>query len=120
VPREKRRSPHHGTATSTSTRAGRVQFENDDPLKRIGAREYLELLLGEPVPSSGMIRCPLSTHEDREPSFKAYEIRWVCFGCGAKGDIYDLAAELWGLDVRRDFRELKLRLLDELLGRRTP
>jgi CHC2 zinc finger len=111
----KRRSPDHGTPTSTSTGTGRVQFDHSDPLKRIPASEYVTAFTGVPVPASGKICCPL--HDDRTPSFKAYGSRWHCFGCGGDGDIYDLASALTGLECRgADFIELRRRVAAALLG----
>ena len=38
-------------------------------------------------------RCPLGTHEDRDPSFAVNPERglWRCWGCGERGDLFDLA-----------------------------
>jgi DNA primase len=51
-------------------------------------------------------RCPF--HEDKAPSFSVNEDRGVfyCFGCGAKGDVYDFTMQLEGIG----FREAKARL----------
>ncbi len=53
-----------------------------------------------------MIRCPLPGHDDRTPSFNLWDAdedgvprRFGCFGCGRKGDVVDLVAELEGLSV---------------------
>jgi DNA primase len=46
-------------------------------------------------------RCPLPTHEDREPSFYEYPDGWHCYGCNRGGDVVDLEffcgdyGELW-------------------------
>lgn len=44
-------------------------------------------------------QCPIPGHDDRSPSFVIYpdEGRFHCFGCGAHGDIYDLAGHYFGL-----------------------
>ena len=42
-----------------------------------------------------MICCPF--HDDRHPSMKLNEDYFYCFGCGASGDVIDLAARLFGL-----------------------
>ena len=39
--------------------------------------------------------CPF--HNDRTPSMKLNEDYFYCFGCGASGDVIDLAARLFGL-----------------------
>lgn len=42
----------------------------------------------------GFMRCPF--HADRTPSLKLYSDHFHCFGCGAHGDVIDLAAALLG------------------------
>ena len=88
-----------------------------DPLLAIPASEYVPLLTGRDVGRDGKARCPL--HEDRTPSLHAYpdpSRGWTCFGCGAGGTIYDLAARLYGIEPRgRGFHDLRRRLADELL-----
>jgi hypothetical protein len=41
--------------------------------------------------------CPF--HEDRDPSLSVNvgSGKFFCFGCGARGDIYDLAGQVWGV-----------------------
>jgi DNA primase len=46
------------------------------------------------IPRSRKIACPF--HEERTPSFHVYRHHFKCFGCGARGDIFDFAALLWG------------------------
>lgn len=50
---------------------------------------------GLKVGRSGMACCPF--HEDRHPSLKLNEDYFYCFGCGAKGDVIDFTARLYGL-----------------------
>ena len=50
---------------------------------------------GLTVSRNGMTCCPF--HEDRHPSMKLNEDYFYCFGCGASGDVIDLAARLFGL-----------------------
>lgn len=96
-------------------RSPRARFEND-PLRTIPAEIYVELLTGEEVGRSRKIRCPL--HEENTPSFHVYDDHWNCFGCHRGGDIYTLAAELWGLATTgKDFLGLRQRLAERLLGR---
>ena len=45
--------------------------------------------------SNGMACCPF--HHDRHPSLKLNEDYFFCFGCGAKGDVIDFVAGLFGL-----------------------
>ena len=49
---------------------------------------------GHRVSRNGMMRCPF--HNDRTPSMKVDQ-NFICFGCGAKGDVIDFAAKLFGL-----------------------
>ena len=50
---------------------------------------------GLKVNRNGMACCPF--HNDRHPSLKLNEEYFFCFGCGAKGDVIDLVARLFGL-----------------------
>lgn len=50
---------------------------------------------GLKVNRGGMVCCPF--HADRTPSMKLNEDYFYCFGCGAHGDVIDLAARLFGL-----------------------
>lgn len=50
---------------------------------------------GLPIQQGSMTRCPF--HADRTPSMKLNEVYFYCFGCGASGDVIDLAAKLFGL-----------------------
>ena len=57
---------------------------------RMAAERY-----GLPIQQGSMIRCPF--HADRTPSMKLNEDYFYCFGCGASGDVIDLAARLFNL-----------------------
>ena len=57
---------------------------------RMAAERY-----GLPVRQGNMICCPF--HDDRTPSMKLNGDYFYCFGCGAGGDVIDLAARLFGL-----------------------
>ena len=50
---------------------------------------------GLEVNRGNMVCCPF--HADRTPSMKLNEDYFYCFGCGASGDVIDLAARLFGL-----------------------
>ena len=50
---------------------------------------------GLSVSRNGMVCCPF--HADRTPSMKLNEDYFYCFGCGASGDVIDLAARLFSL-----------------------
>lgn len=70
--------------------------------------------------------CPLPSHEGqrRSPSFSVHLKKgiWQCFGCGAKGNVIDLAARMEGLDPERkeDVRKAALLLQERFLGGGTP
>ena len=57
---------------------------------RMAAERY-----GLPIRQGNMICCPF--HADRTPSMKLNEDYFYRFGCGASGDVIDLAAKLFGL-----------------------
>jgi hypothetical protein len=38
--------------------------------------------------------CPF--HADKTPSFTVYEERFICFGCGVHGDVFDLCMQILG------------------------
>jgi len=63
------------------------------------------------------VSCPF--HDDRTPSLHVYETPaggWYCYGCGRGSSVYDLAADLWGLETRgADFLEVRRRLCDLFL-----
>ena len=48
-----------------------------------------------PIQQGSMICCPF--HDDRTPSMKLNEDYFYCFGCGASGDVIDLAVRLFSL-----------------------
>lgn len=52
---------------------------------------------GLKVNRHGMACCPF--HNDKHPSFKI-DKNYYCFGCGAKGDVIDYAARLFGLGMK--------------------
>lgn len=57
------------------------------------AAERYGLLPGK----NSMVCCPF--HDDRTPSMKLNSDYYYCFGCGAKGDVIALTAELLGLSA---------------------
>jgi hypothetical protein len=90
-----------------------------DPLLAIAPAAYVEVLTGRTVRRDGKVACPF--HRDTQPSLHAYPEPaqgWACYSAQCwqgdrpnGGDIYDLAAQMWGLSTRgRDFSELRQRL----------
>lgn len=73
----------------------------DSRVRRIPPPDYVRVLLGQAVDTSGKVRCPF--HSDEHPSLHVYdtpERGWYCFQCGAGGSIYDLAGRLWNMPLR--------------------
>ena len=102
-----------GRAAATRTRA-------TDPLLGIAPAVYVEALTGRQVGRDGKVACPF--HPDREPSLHVYPDHWACYSAKCwrgdrpnGGDIYVLAAQLWGLSHRDDYLRLRRRLYALLL-----
>jgi hypothetical protein len=114
---EKRRRSSQQTPQSTSNGSGRVDLPewDDDPLRRIPAKEYLPVIADVEVSATGTCRCPLPDHEDRHPSAKTYGARWHCFGCNRRGGIIDVAAAVYGVEpTGADYWRLRDMILDAL------
>jgi hypothetical protein len=82
-----------------------------DLLHQIPPEVYVSRILGLTPGRDHKVICPF--HSESRPSLHVYdtpERGWCCYGCGRGGSIIDLAAAAWGLDSRRDFREIKRRL----------
>jgi hypothetical protein len=116
--REEPPKPHQPVRRSTASSAikpGAVALSDDDPMKSIEPRVYVEALTGETVPANGMMRCPLPDHDDRTPSFQVLSSHWRCFGCNRGGSVIDFAAALYGVGTRgSDYLEIRRRLLADL------
>ncbi len=111
--------PSKSTTSHRDPEPGVAAVASDDPLRLVPPPAFVEVLTGEAVPASGMLRCPLPGHDDRTPSFKVYPGPGAgvwCFGCGRGGDIYSFAAALWdsGLDGL-EFVLLRRRIATALL-----
>ena len=57
-----------------------------------------------PIQQGSMVCCPF--HADRTPSMKLNEDYFYCFGCGASGDVINLAARLFHLSPADAARKL--------------
>jgi hypothetical protein len=94
-------------------------FHDRDPIQSIPAIEYVPAITRRPVGRDGKAQCPFHAGgQERTPSLHAYadDQGWFCFGGDKGGDVYTLGAMLYGLDSRRDFREIKRRIASDLLG----
>ena len=61
---------------------------------------------GLTVSRNGMTCCPF--HEDKHPSLKLNEDYFFCFGCGARGDVIDFTARLFGLSPYAAAKKLEI------------
>ena len=88
-----------------------------DALRAVPAREYIPVLTGRDV-VRGFAQCPFHKGgQERTPSLSVggpNEELWLCFGCDEGGDVFTMAARMWGLDERRDFPAVKTRLKETL------
>jgi hypothetical protein len=91
-----------------------------DALRTIPAAEYVPALTGHEVGRDGKTLCPLPGHDERTPSFHAYnepEQGWHCFGCRRGGTIIDFGAALYAIEPRgQGFHEIRRRLAADLLA----
>jgi len=87
-------------------------------LEGVAPEVYVQRLTRQTVGRSRKVHCPL--HDDDTPSLHVYpeaERGWFCFGCGRGGTVYDLAAALWGRELRgRGFAALHADLHALLIG----
>lgn len=65
-----------------------------------------------------MISCPTLGHVDVHPSasINKREQLWHCHACSIGGDKFTMAGHALGLDSRRDFWEIKVRMAERLRG----
>ena len=59
---------------------------------------------GIEVKRGGMVCCPF--HDDKNPSMKLNKEYFYCFGCGATGDVIDLASRLYNLSPKEAAEKL--------------
>lgn len=96
--------------------------ELDDAKERIRARLEIAQLIGETVAlkpaGRGQLKglCPF--HGERTPSFHVHVDRgfFYCFGCGAKGDVFDFVMKTQALEFRDALRMLGERVGVEVRG----
>lgn len=69
----------------------------------VNVREAAQLY-GVAVNRCGMALCPF--HNDRHPSLLVVDDHYHCFACGVHGDVIDLAANLFGLNLYDAARKL--------------
>lgn len=54
---------------------------------------------GFEVDRAGFSTCPF--HQEKTNSFKIYQKRWVCFGCGTSGDVIDFIQKYFNLNFQK-------------------
>ena len=59
---------------------------------------------GIEVKRGGMVCCPF--HDDKNPSMKLNKEYFYCFGCGATGDVIDMASRLYNLSPKEAAEKL--------------
>jgi len=76
--------------------------------EKVRIQELIRNLTGETVNSSGKISCPLSSHEDGNPSFHIYATTntWWCYGCDSGFSIIDFVMKYKGLPFEEALRWL--------------
>jgi hypothetical protein len=85
------------------TRRFAASVHDEDPARRIAPRDYFRVLADRDPGEYRFIQCPNPNHkggQERTPSCEVYdepEEGWYCWGCGAGGSIYDLAAVMLGI-----------------------
>jgi len=74
-------------------------------MNMVSARDIIPVIRNEGIPvrescKGGRFRCPF--HDDRHPSAFAYREsnRFVCFGCGKRGDVIDFIMKLKGMNFK--------------------
>lgn len=123
VDRIRQSAAEHARATGRPDRPAKTYttpFATNNPahaaLKAIPTELYVWLLTRQEMNRHGFTPCPLPGHDDGDHdggSFHAFAgTGWRCFGCGASGDVFTLARELWG---NPPFREVRARLVETVL-----
>ena len=96
----KRRAP--GRAPGRA-RPFAAHLHDEDPARGIPPRDYFRVLASRDPCEYRFLQCPNPAHkggQERTPSCEVYdtpEEGWYCWGCGAGGSIYDLAAVMLGV-----------------------
>lgn len=68
-------------------------MKRESILARTRMPDVLHLLrIGAPTSPRKLVRCPL--HADGTPSLRVFDRGFVCFGCGARGGVFDFLVRL--------------------------
>lgn len=114
-----RETPKRLERSNPAGRVPRTRVDREeDPILQYPLQTAFKILTGQPVPQSGMVRCPAPGHEDRRPSCHVGDALFCCFSCGVGGSAYDLGSLLSGIPTRGEsFFELRKWLAVNLLRR---
>ncbi|MDR1627075.1 MAG: hypothetical protein LBT33_11105, partial [Spirochaetia bacterium] len=85
---------------------------SEDPAKQY-VRNFI-LSHGVVEDRRGFISCLWHSEKTPSMSLEPHGENYHCFGCHKSADVYDFAARFYGLDVQRDFLEIKNRVYGEL------
>jgi len=102
--KSQRRSPNSSPYTGTDRH---MQIDPAHYVPELALKATGEIV---DIDRFGYCLCPLPGHDERTGSFHCYptaERGWYCFGCAKGGNIYNLAAELIGLDSHRDWEQVR-------------
>jgi hypothetical protein len=98
--------------------AAPVRSSGGDQLLKLDPAAYVSALLSVRVGRDRKVSCPF--HTDEHPSLHVYSTAaqgWHCFSCRRGGAVYDLAAELMGMQTHGvEFLQLRALLRERLLG----
>jgi hypothetical protein len=74
------------------------EMKHQYPLERFIQDHILQCNIRD-MGDSWLGNCPIPTHDDRTPSFRVYDsIRFHCYGCEARGDVYELIGLVYGIE----------------------
>lgn len=74
------------------------EMKSQYPLERFIEDHVLHCNIRD-MGDSWLGNCPIPTHDDRTPSFRVYDsIRFYCYGCEARGDIFELIGLVYGIE----------------------
>ena len=85
------------------------QFRSDNPVPEVWKR-LMKTEFNNPYAKPQMVRC-LFHSPDNNPSMALYDDKYKCYACFETGDVFNLVAELEGLDIVEDFKKICM-LLD--------
>jgi hypothetical protein len=93
--RRKQKQPSRRNRDGLTIIQRRERMHDSWPLDR-----FIQQVMGIPLDTRGnrlKCRCPWPGHDDKTPSFVIFsDGKGKCYGCGAYGDVFDLAEQFFG------------------------